>query len=447
MPTDAPTGSGLRRAITLMSASSMLIPVAGLLVQPVLARALGAAGRGELAAAIAPATLAASVALLGLPDALTYLTAKHPQITRRALAWSAMLTGGLGVLCLVIVIAALPFLSAADRHLGVLIQVAMACAIPLFVVGALRGAALGHQMFSTVALERIIGTLLRVVLFVLFWLFGALTPLIAVVLTYAPSYIAALVYIPFLARPHPGSPPWSLAQTFRPLVSYGTRLWFGSVASMLLGRMSQLLMVPLSSVRELGLYTVAITVADLPFVVVMAIAAALHGVNSKTADPRQVATATRMTLLLGAAACLLLAASVPLWLGPLFGSAFRQAVIPTVLMLAASVIAIPGFIASAGLASSGRPGLRSTGYVLALGVNVSAFVLLVPHYGVYGACWAGIATNLVLSTFMVCACVRVMSVPARDFIVPKGSDVLMLYRELVAVAKRASMSASARSGR
>jgi O-antigen/teichoic acid export membrane protein len=154
-----------------------------------------------------------------------------------------------------------------------------------------------------------------------------------------------------------------------------------------------------------------------------------------------------VTLLLGATGCLLLAASVPLWLDPLFGSAFEPAVIPTVLMLAASVIAIPGSIASAGLASSGRPGLRSTGYVLALGVNVSTFVLLVPTYGVYGACWAGILTNLVLSGFMVGACVRVMSLPARDFIAPTKSDVVMLYRQLVAVAQGAARFTLGRSGR
>lgn len=445
--TEPGTGSGLRRAVTLMSTTSLLVPVAGLLVQPVLARALGAAGRGELAAAIAPATLAASVATLGLADALTYLTAKHPQITRRALAWSVTLTTSLGLLCLVVVIAALPFLSAGDLDLAMLIQVAMAAAIPLFLVGGLRGAAMGHQMFSTVARERLISTVLRVVLFVVFWLIGALTPLTAVLLTYAPSYIAALVYIPLVTRRQPGTPPWSFAQTFRPLVSYGSRLWFGSVASMLLGRTSQLLMVPLSSVRELGLYTVAITVADLPFIVVTAIAAALHGVNSKAADSHQVAAATRVTLLLGAAGCVLLAVSLPLWLGPLFGSAFEAALLPTVLLLAASVIAIPGFILGAGLASSGRPGLRSTGYVLAFVINVSTFVMLVPHYGVYGACSAGIVTNVVLSAFMVAACARVMSLPIRDFIMPRGSDVRMLYGELVALARRATPFASGRPGR
>lgn len=429
-----------------MSASSLLIPVAGLLVQPVLARGLGAAGRGELAAAIAPATLAASVATLGLADALTYLTARHPQITRRALAWSITLTTGLGLVCLVIVMAVLPFLSAGDPDLAMLVQLAMVCAIPLFLVGGLRGAAMGHQMFPTVAVERLISTVLRVGLFVLFWLLGALTPLTAVLLTYAPAYVAALVYVPLLTRRHDGTPPWSFGQTLRPLVSYGSRLWFGSVASMLLGRTSQLLMVPLSSVRDLGLYTVAITVSDLPFIVVTAIAAALHGVNSRSADPHQVARATRVTLLLGAVGCVVLAATLPLWLRALFGSAFEGALIPTMLLLVASVIAIPGFILSAGLASSGRPGLRSTGYVLALVVNLATFVLLVPHYGVYGACWAGIATNVVLSAFMVRACVRVMSLPARDFVVPTMSDVVMLHQQLVATAKRAIPSFSGRSG-
>ena len=114
-----------RRAVLLVTVSSFLVPAAGLLTQPILARALGAGGRGELTAAMAPSALALAIATLGLPEALTFYLAKHPRLTRPALLWATLVASCLGVLCLVAAYLAVPFLSAGYASLGRLILLAM----------------------------------------------------------------------------------------------------------------------------------------------------------------------------------------------------------------------------------------------------------------------------------------------------------------------------------
>ncbi|MCZ2830858.1 oligosaccharide flippase family protein [Modestobacter sp. VKM Ac-2986] len=411
-----------------MSASSLLVPVAGVLTQPVLARALGAAGRGEMTAAIVPAVLAGSVATLGLPDALTYLTAKDPRVTRHALAWSVALSTVLGALCLVLAWAVLPLLSAGDAALGRLMLLAMVLTVPVLFVGAARGAAMGQQMWGAVATESLATAGLRVLLLVGLWLSGDLTPTVAVVVTFTVPLVAGVVYWPLVRRRGSGASR-PAGRVLVPLVAYGGRTWFGSVASMLVAKTDQVLMTPLSSVRDLGLYSVATAVTDVPVLFALAVSNALHGVNSRSSNPPQLARATRVTLLLGLVVSVAIGATAPWWIAPLFGAEFQDAVVPTLLLCVAAVLYIPGPMAGAGLASSGRPGLRSSVYACTFAVNVTAFVLLVPHAGVVGACWASIISAAVQTGLMVLAASRVLGLAVHHFVVPKSADVTLLWRE------------------
>lgn len=424
----------LRRAVWFMTASSFLVPAAGLLTQPLLARALGVDGRGEVAAALAPAALAASVATLGMPDALTYLTARHPRVTRRALAWAGALSTALGLLCLAAVWGLLPFLTSGDAQLGRYVLVAMALAVPLLCVGALRGAAMGRQMWREVALESFTNVSLRVALLVALFATGRLTPLSAVVVTSVTPLVAGVVYWRLLRRPPQESTGDAAGEqppddVLRALVAFGSRVWLGSVASMLLARVGQVLMVPLSSTRDLGLYSVAVTVSDVPLLVALAAAGALMGVGARSNDPVQVATSTRLGVLLGCAGCLGLGALVPFVTVPLFGEDFAGAVVPTLLLIASAALCVPGLMTGASLAAFGRPGLRSIGLGVTLVVNVVAFALLVPVLGVYGACATSILSNVVLTTYNVVAASRVMRQRPADYLVPRGADVALAWHE------------------
>ncbi|WP_432495908.1 lipopolysaccharide biosynthesis protein [Kineococcus gypseus] len=444
--------TNLRRAVALMTASSFLVPAVGLLTQPVLARALGATGRGEMAAAVAPAVLASSVATLGLPDALTYLAARFPRSGRAALGWSVLLSAVMGLLCVLVTLPLAPVLAGGDVDLAPLIVLCMGMGVPLLVVGALRGAARGHQMWTAVAVEGVVNAGLRIAGFVGLWVLGELTVLTALLVAFLAPAAAGLVYLPLLRRrtwaraaEAPGGEPEARsgpvragepgesapvgAGTVRFLLRYGGMVWFGSVASMLVARMDQVLMVPLSSAEDLGLYTVAVTVSDVPIVVALAVSGALQGVGSRSNDPDQVVLTTRLALLLTSASCLVLGASAPLWIVPLFGAEFQAAVVPSLMLFASAVAYVPGLMAGAGLAAFGRPGLRSTGFAFTFAVNLACFVLLVPTLGVVGACWASIVGNVAMSGFMVLAASRTVQRPVRDFLVLRGSDVALAWRE------------------
>lgn len=424
-----------------MTASSFLVPAAGLVTAPVLARALSADGRGELAAAIAPAGLMLAAATLGLPDALTYHLAKRPRSTRPALAWASLITVGLGLICLLATFLALSFLSGGDDRLGRLILLATVLTVPALVVNVFRGAAMGRQMWRAVALERVIITTMRVVGFGLLFITNDLSVLAGVLVNTLTPIVAGIVYWPLLRRwgqPDPVPEKATAAavtelpeerSTLQMLVSFGSKVWLGSVASMVLARASQLLMTPLSSVEDLGLYTVASTVSDLPLIVALAIQGALFGVNSKARDAAQVTGTARLTIFVASIGCAVLGASMPFWIGPLFGKEFEAATVPSLMLLASALICIPGLMAGTGLSAWGRPGLRSIGLSVTLLANVGSFVLLVPPFGVYGAAWTSIISNVVLATFMVIAAGRTLGVPAHHFFLVRTSDITRTWQE------------------
>ena len=424
----------VRRALVLMTISSVFVPAAGILTQPILARGLGVVGRGELTAALAPALLVVAVATVGLPDALTYYLAKNPSRTRVALAGATAMSALVGGICLALVWLALPFLSANDRHLGNLILLAMAMSVPTLMVGAFRGAASGRQMWNAVATERVASAVLRIVVLLAFFLAGRLSALLASCLC---SAIAGVAYWRLLGRP-PRERPGEIARgrVLRLLFVFGNKVWFGSIASMLLSRVGQLLMVPLANVTDLGLYSVATTVSDVPLVVALGIAGALFGVNSAEPDAAKLTFASRLTLFVSFVGSAAISVTVPFAIVPLFGSEFADAVIPTLMLLASAVLCVPSLMAATALGAWGRPGLRAIGLVVTLVFNVVTFVLLVAPFGVIGACWTSVLSNIVMSTFMTIAAARVMAVRPSDFLVVRHADVLFARGEVISIVAR-----------
>ena len=422
-----------------MTLTSFLVPAVGLLTAPILARALGTTGRGELATALAPAYLILPVATLGLPEALTYHLARRPDITRRALGWGVFASTVLGAGFLALTIWAAPFLSGGDQALAGLIVFATVWTVPALSVGVFRGAAIGRQMWGAVAVERTLTVATRLGGLLALWLTGTLTVFTAVLVNVVAPLLAGLPYLSLLRRPParpPDMPRLEVRRVAVVLTGYGSRIWLGAVASMLLSRIGQVLITPLSDADQTGLYAVATTISDLPLIMALAIQGALFGVNAKTGNPAQVTRTSVIALMLGALGCTAIAVTLPLWIEPLFGTEFAGALVPTLILLVSALICIPGLMAAAGLSSSGRPELRSIGLIAALVVNVGILVATVPALGVYGACLASIAGNVVLTGIMVFAASRVLSVRASSFVLPRRSDLAMLVGEIHRLAAR-----------
>lgn len=419
-----------RRAMILMTASSMSVPVFGLLSAPLLAHILGVAGRGATAAAVAPNLLVVGVATLGMNDAVTFFVARRPLAARAALARAGVLVGLAGVAGVAIVLAAAPYLAAGDGALARLIVIASILAIPALVVSVFRGAATGLQMWVSVAIERASGSFLRLVLLVVLASTSSLDVQAAVLVTAITPLVGVMVYWRLLRRPSIGATEVSRSSVSSlELLAYGSKTWLGSVAVMVTGRLSQLLVTPLSDVRQLGLLVVAITISDVPYMFSTTIRDVVFGVGSGDSDPARLARTSRLATLIAFSGSLVLGVTLPWWIGLVFGGGFTAAIVPTWILLASSTIVMPGLIAGAALAAAERPGLRSLTLVLTLVVNFVGLVVLVPVIGAVGAASAALVANLVLTVLGLALQRRLLGTRVMSMLPHRRSDILDLVTE------------------
>lgn len=409
---------GMGKAIAWTLSSSILVPLAGLATAPILARGLGADGRGAVTASLAPAALITSAANLGLTDSLTYFTARYASGIKRFLPRVAFIALIANAICSWVAIGLAGKLAAGDNSLQTMIQLATVVSMPIVLVSVARSVATGLQLWRTTALERLINCSLKIFVFALLLSVGVLGARNAILASCVVPLIAGLCYVRLL-RPRTWqaiTPVETGDLSFRRFLRYGFSAWIGSVASMVLARLTQVIFVPLSNVTQLGYFTVATTIADVPIVVAFGVHDAVFGVSSRSADAHKVAQVTRITTLLGMIGCAVVAVTLPWWIGFVFGDDFTPATLPTQLLLVGSAICVPGMLAGAGLSAWGKPGLRSTGLAVAVVGNIVLILLLVPRYGAIGAGLASIGANLLLTFINFLIAAAVMHIPVTSFL-------------------------------
>ncbi len=138
--------------------------------------------------------------------------------------------------------------------------------VPSLAVAVLRGAASGMHLWGRVAVERFISALSRIAALVPLAITGHLNPTTATLVIAVGPLLGAFAYI--------GMPKYNSAHLeahsavgAREIMSFGLRVWVGAISGILLSRLDQALMTPLSTSYELGLYAVAATVADIPLII------------------------------------------------------------------------------------------------------------------------------------------------------------------------------------
>lgn len=421
---ESPSGNGF----LISGIGSLFLPAVAFVTAPVLAQALGVDGRGEVAAATAPYLLMAVVAGLGLPDAVTHFVAKRTGRLGRGLRRAMLMSFGLGVVAALVVSALSGWLSGGDGRLAHYIQIGVS-PLPVYLcVGILRGYAAGLHRWRLIATEQGIFAISRLVLIVSLMLTGHLQVLAAVLIFVISPILGGLAYFPLLRRPRSGDQQADLrSERFRPILAYGTRVWMGAISGVLLYRLDQTLMTPLSSTEQLGLYVVAAAVGELPGIVTTSVQNVTLAQESKEPSLVNLARTARVATLVCLLGGLGLAAVSP-WLIPLlFGREFVGSVVPAAVLLASAVVAATGGVVGAGLAARGRPGLRSLVLTASCVANLILLLILVPGMGALGAALAmlgGSAVSTFVSVFML---VRVFEARPVAFLGMRRSDMNLLW--------------------
>jgi O-antigen/teichoic acid export membrane protein len=422
------------RNMSLSALSNLVAPLAAIATAPVLAQALGVAGRGEASAATAPLLLMSALAAIGLPEALNVITARAPQLARKAALQATLILAVSGAIATVISILLTPLLAGDSESLRELIPLASLAIVPTLLVGVLRGAAAGQHAWRLVNAEKFLASGVRTVAILGSALAGVLTVEVAILIMAISPVIGGLPYLRLNRTMATSDTTVNRRTIAGQLFGFGSRIWIGSLSGILLSRLSQVIITPLSTAEQLGLFVTAVTVSEVALIANNAVRDVTLSSDAATSDNSRLERSARASFFVSLVVGAGLVSSLWWWFPLLFGEAFAPAVPVAIILVVAAVFGVPGSVAGAGLSSRGRPGLRSIALVTALVVNVVGLLALAPLYGAVGAAVATLIGSLISSNLNVFFLRRHFNVRAASLYIIRGDDVMTIIR----VARRLS---------
>jgi len=419
-----PAKQSLVRVLLYTGLTNAVLPLTSLATAPILARELGAHGRGEMASVVAPVFVLIALASMSLPEAGAYAVAKLRENPRRVLRSAGRLTLTYGVVAAVLVWVVAPEFLRNAPHLVPLLR-AVVLLLPVCMWQLLvRGVLVGMREYGVVAVERVLTPVLRLVTFVVLLLSGTLTVTSAVWAHMLCSTAGGMFLAVALLRRRvvdSGVPPQ--AHLTRHLASYGLRGWGAVVGNLVVWRLDQVVMVALVTPAQLGYYVVAASFAEISGMVVNSVRNVLFTESAHRDDRELIARAGRLMVVMvaGAAAVGVLLAEPVMML--LFGADFGPSVrLAQVLVLASIPFCVDQVIA-AGIYAEGHPGKRSISQVTSAAVTVGLLLLLAPRMGAMGAAVATLSAYCVACLISLVTYRRITGLPVRRMLVLERADV------------------------
>jgi O-antigen/teichoic acid export membrane protein len=432
--TAAPPRRRLARdgAISLVASGVMqlLNVVSGI----VIARSLGPAGRGELAAVLLWPALLAYLSGLGCADAITYLASRLPDRARDIGATGLVLAVLQGAAVVGAGYVVLPALL--GHYGGQAVQAGrlyLAWA-PLMLLTTAGAAVLRGRMSLLAANATRVAVIVLTVAGLAGLVAAGRLTVPSVVAVYLGANVATLVVTLWILASRRELGVGLHRDLVRPILAYGLRAHVGNVSTLASTQAGQALVALLLAPIALGLYSVAATVtssvnlvgASLALVAMPAVGGCASAAEMRTAFARFV----RSTLALSALAALATALATPLVMSHLFGRAFGPAVGPACVLLVGGTFASTNLVLSAGLNAFNRPMASSVAQVLATAVTALALGGLLPAYGIVGAALASALAAATATAYMVAHATRHLDLAASDLL-PRPGDLAWAWRTLL----------------
>jgi O-antigen/teichoic acid export membrane protein len=411
-----------------------------LVVSFLLARLLGPEGRGVYTVLVLVPTTLFALGQLGLTSAMVFhagRAARLADLERQTLVL------GLGVSTLVVAAALLilPALEPSMLRLAPpdLLRIALV-AVPLRLIATLAGSVLyGRQMFRAynliLALQSVLSVLLVLVLVGLIG-GGVDGALAAYLLFLAFGTVAVVLYLDGVrraddrvaARTDP-SAAGGTAVSAREILSYGLRLYPATIGTFFGYRADVFLLGwLLASASEIGIYAVAVSLAELVFNVPDAVSTVFFPriATASRAEADQLAPAmARMTILVTAAAAVAIIPAAWIALSVLL-PAFLGGMPALIVILPGIVTLSVAKVLTSYLSGIERLAPVTIAAMASLIINVVANLVLIPTFGIVGAAGASLVSYTAYAILMVGFASRVSGTPWWLFVVPRPDDFTRL---------------------
>ncbi len=427
----SPSGSN----VAVSAGTNVFIAALGLLSGPIAARLLGPAGRGELAAIQNLFWLTAILAMMGLPEAAIYFTARHPEQSGKILSTGIVLALLTTPIFFLLMYPLVPLVLSAE---------------PAFVTHAARFILLAIPLYAviSVATNSVRGTnkliywnLLRLLPGAgwLAFLAGAWIWRIHDPVRIAAGYVVVLaclmipaVWIAGRLIPLSWRPSRILA---KPMLSYGIPLAGAAIPQTLNLRLDQLLIGAFLPPAQLGLYVVAVAWSNAVLLTPNAIGNVLFPkIASSKESPadrsRSFTQGVRLGILTSSLVAFVLLALTPYAIPLFFGRAFAAAVpVGFVLILAALVCGL-NTIFEESLRGLGDTSGVFWGEAIGLAATAVSLALLLRPMGIMGAGIASVLGYAVTCAVLIYRVCGSTGCSLSRLLFPRGDDVRFIALRL-----------------
>jgi len=417
----------LQRNIKLVFSTNALMLSSGVVTSLLSAWALGPSGRGDLMVVLMWPAIFSMVAQIGLPQAHRFWLAKRPECVSALFANSVVFTLVMGALVLAFAELIIPHLIGERSPEVLRLTRIYLLVIPVHLLTDLmRGLLEGARRFTWVGALRLVLFGVQLTSYTALWLMGQLTVASAsytMLASLAASLIVSLVAVWSELRPKWQPSLLELGTTLR----YGVRDYPGILTEFVNWRLDLMMLVGMASSSALGLYVVALRLADITSTLAGSVGDALL---PEVAASKNAAEATRVvTRSLRLTLCAHLLILVPLWIAApyilrfAYGTRFVEVTNVLRLLMFASVVWSAGAIIISGLNGLGHPGLSAVARIAAAAVMVVALVTLLPRRGIQGAALSSIAGYSVMFLVALFWLLRRSQITVWECLRPRWSDV------------------------
>lgn len=410
----------------------------GFVTSILLARWLGPTDRGVLALMTEVYTVALGIVALGLPMTVTYYTSRSD--APRGSILGNTLIYGVGIAALVVPLSWLLHAPIADLfsrgHGGMAWILAGAMVPTLFLDWTTHNQLLGKLMFGRYNVLVIISRLTTLALVIL--LVGSLDVGVtgAVIAVGAASAVMIGGSLPPLLRD--GRPRLDLPY-FRLMIRYGRRVQLGTLLQFVNYRLDVLLLQFFRPLRDVGIYVVAVILAELVITLANAFGSSvLPLVSHLEGTARQTAltvSSLRHHTILALVAVAANAIFAPIVILFAYGSGFGDALVPFYILLPGMWFLGTSSVITNDLRGRGRPGTSSLLAAFVVVVTVILDLALIPPFGIAGAAAASLVAYTLFGLVSIVVLARVVGLRPADLVRP-GAAEADAYRLLLARLRR-----------
>jgi O-antigen/teichoic acid export membrane protein len=396
------------------------------------ARALGPAGRGELAAMILWPLFVASITTLGVPSALIYHFRRWPEERARLITSGFLLAAVLGTVAAGVCVFILPLwlhqyppevIHAAEWFL---ITVPI-CSVTLAGRAVLEAS---HDFSGSNAIQTLtpLATLLGLLVFLGMHRINPYTAAIAYIAASIPAFWLMLTRV----RRAKVESSRARVAVIKMILGYGIRSYGVDLLGTLALQVDQVLVVSLLNPSAMGSYVVVLSLSRMLNLfqnsVVMVLFPKAAG-RSKEDVVHMTGEAARISGLACASCGVIVCAAGPTLLRILYGQEYVAAVSALRILVLEVILSGATFVLAQAFMALDRPGVVTILQAIGLSLSIPMMLWLIPRLGIYGAAISLLASTIARLLF-ICVGFRVFLKTRPPDLLPKVSDVRMLLGAL-----------------